>query len=319
MEDDTVLKISLDKSLYGPGEFVTGTVSLKTRTPISMNKLILTLTKQRMIDVCKMEPDAAGNKQKYRDDSTIYKHEFVLYKTADSTNEISSGCHTFPFKFSLKSSDNSSTDIKGIYFDYLVNIQNSYKLSCDLYLFGAYEPMYEASKPIQVSDNLEKEKEFKVDVEMSSIMCLYYKSYSLFFKLNKELFFSGDQLVLEIGFQNMGKHIKNIDCNIYEILSVSTPEINFIRTRYIVGGDAHRTNNGYCVELRIPSSTPTSVSETEFNLKTVMFITITMHKSSPIRVKKYLQVVKKNLEIPHFDHLNVLDGEVFEEKVFILN
>lgn len=317
--EDTVIKINLDEDLYEPGDFVTGRVYLKTRTPIAMKKLILTLSKQRVIDVCKIDPDKNGNREKYKDNSTMYRHEFALYSTSDTTNELSSGCHTFPFKFSLRSSDNSSTDIKGIYFDYLVNIQNNYKLSCSLFLFGAYEPMYEVTKDIQVTDRLEKETDFKVDIEMSSIFCMYYKSYPVFFKLNKNLFFAGDQLVLDIGFQNMRKHIKNIDCNIYEILSVSTTNMNFIRTRYIVGGDAHPTDKGYAIELRIPSSTPTSVSETEFNLKTVMFVTITMHKSSPIRVKKYLQIVKKNLEIPPLDHLNVLDGEVFEEKVFILN
>jgi hypothetical protein len=317
--EDTHLQIELDKKLYEPGEFVTGAVRLKTRIPLNLTKLILVLSKERIIDVCNLRVDTVKSGERCRDESNIYEHKFNLFENLDVGQDLSCGSHVFPFRFSLRASDNSSTDIRGIYFDYLVNIKNSYKLTCNMFLSGTHEPLFDVNKEIQVIDRIEKDTEFKINVELSSILCLFYKSYTIYFKLNRSLFFAGDQLILDIDFQRMKKHVKEIECNVYEILSVSSRNINFIRTRYIIGGVAQQKGKEYTVELRIPSTSASSVSENEFNLKTVMFLTIYMHKSSPIKIKKYIQVVKKPFEIPQIDYLDVLDGEIFEEKIFIVS
>lgn len=312
---DTKLIILLDKELYESDEFITGKVSLKSRVPLKTNKIRLNFTKSRVMEICKIEsPGAKGIK--YSSNKKEYSYDFDLYKDSD---ELSSGAHVFPFKFSLKSMDSSTTEIKGIYFDYLVNIVNNYILTCSLFLVGNPEPLYETTKEVQVVEIIDRTEYFQTKLEISTVMCLFYKTYTLKFQLNKPIYFSGDQMKLDISMnRSISKIIKSIECNLYEVMTIQSPELDIIRTRYVVGGNAILEKRSSSLSLRIPSTTPTCVNEDTFGLKILMFINITFLNNGPIRIRKYLQVIKRRNELPDLEVLDVLEGEKFEEKIFVL-
>jgi len=316
--NNTKLRIIADKDIFESDEFITGKLSLKSRIPLPVKKIKLNFTKSRVMEVCKIE--TSGKKGiKYSNNKKEYSYDFDIYTSRNEFDNLSSGAHLFPFKFFLKSTDSSTTDIKGIYFDYLVNINNSYTLTASLYLNGASEAIYETTKDVQVVEVFDRTEHFQTKLEVSTMLCLLYKTYTLKFFLNKPLYYSGDRLKLDVQMnRSLLKLIDNIECNLYEVINVHSPEIDIIRTRYVVGGNAILEKKRYALSLNIPSTTPTCVNEDMFGLKILMFINITFKKSGPIRIRKYLQVVKRKNELPDIENLDVLDGEVFNEKIFLL-
>ncbi|KAK6090386.1 hypothetical protein P3W45_000483 [Vairimorpha bombi] len=317
---DTSLKIVLDKDIYESDDFITGHVSMKSRVPLFIKKICLNFTKNRKMDVCKIESPGGPKGVRLSKKNVEYSYDFELYNSNGTSEEISSGSHFFPFKFCLKNIDSSTCEIKGIYFDYLVNIINSYCLTSSVFLIGAYEPILLTNKEVQIAETQNKTDYFQTKIEMSTIMCLLYRTYTIRFHLNKKVFFSGDQLCLDIHLEkSLSKQIKNVECNLYEVLTVQTPELNFIRTKYVVGGNAVLDKKNYSMNLRIPSNTPTCANEDSFSLKILMFINMSFANSSPIRIKKYLHVVKRKNSLPDLEYIDVLEGERFEEKFFILD
>ncbi|WUR02796.1 arrestin-like protein [Vairimorpha necatrix] len=315
--EDTTLRIILDKQLYENDEFITGKISYKSRIPRLIKKISLNLTKSRKIEFCRFKtPEHDGiNSSKT---SIEYSYNFDIYSPTE-TYELSSGAHIFPFKFSLKSSDSSTTEIKGVYFDYLVNIINSYTLTSNLFVEGDPEPQLTSKKDIQIVEMIDKAYQFQAKIELSTIMCLLYKSYTLKFFLDKPLYLSGDKLNLTIQMNRvLVKLIKNIECNLYEVLNIQSQDLDIIRTKYLVGASATLEKRNYNLSFRIPSTTPSSVNEDTFGLKILLFININFKYSGPVKIKKYLQIAKRNNELPDLENLNVLDGDVFDERVFVL-
>lgn len=313
---DTSIKIILDKELFESNENILGHVLVKTRIPLHINKIILNFSKLRKMDICKLESPEGPRLNKVENETVEYSHDFLLYK---NESELSCGAHKFPFKFTLKTMDSSSSEIKGIYFDFLVNVSNSYVLTSSIFLDGIYEPIYLTSKKVMIVEKIDMVSTFQTKFELSTIMCLFYKTYTVKFSLNKFLYFSGDQLILTVTFNKyISKLVKNIECNLYEVLTIQSSDSNFIRTRYIVGGNAQASKKDFLVNFRIPSTTPTSVNEDTFSLKILMFVNITFYNITPIRIKKYIQVVKKQIELPMEDKVEVLNGDTYEEKLLFL-
>ncbi|EQB60610.1 hypothetical protein NAPIS_ORF01831 [Vairimorpha apis BRL 01] len=224
------------------------------------------------MDICKLESPEGPKLKKVSNDTLEYSYDFILYETLDC--ELSCGAHKFPFKFNLKTMDSSTSEIKGIYFDFLVNVCNSYLLTSSIFLDGIFEPLYMCKKKVMVVDKIDILSTFQTKFELSTIMCLFYKTYTVKFSLNKFLYYSGDQLVLTVAFNKyIAKLVKNIECNLYE---------------------------------------------DTFSLKILMFVNITFYNITPIRIKKYLQVVKKQIELPIEDSFEVLNGDTYEEKLLFL-
>ena len=314
---ETSIKINLDKELFESNEIISGHVLVKTRVPLYIKKITLNFSKFRKMDICKLESPEGPKLKKVSNDTLEYSYDFILYETLDC--ELSCGAHKFPFKFNLKTMDSSTSEIKGIYFDFLVNVCNSYLLTSSIFLDGIFEPLYMCKKKVMVVDKIDILSTFQTKFELSTIMCLFYKTYTVKFSLNKFLYYSGDQLVLTVAFNKyIAKLVKNIECNLYEVLTIHSSDINFIRTRYIIGGNAQSSKNDFLINFRIPSTTPTCVNEDIFSLKILMFVNITFYNITPIRIKKYLQVVKKQIELPIEDSFEVLNGDTYEEKLLFL-
>lgn len=320
---DTRIRIELDKELYECGAEVIGAIDVRTRTPLCVSKINLRFSKTVRMKLQKTEdakgPDDDFDSIEKKQDG--YTYEFEMYSNEDPLEEISSGHHTFPFKFRLRDGDGGSSEIKGLYFDFLCDIRAMYELCTEIYMFGAHNPMYMVKKEVHVIDPVTEPRTFHTAVKVSSPICFFSRKYDIAFELDKLLYYSGDCLTLRTAVVSGKPIVKQVECFIYEILNVSVNEKQLVRTKYIVGGEGEHEDRGvFRTSLRIPSATPSTVTENDFSMRAMLFVNIGFHKGPPIRIKKHLHIVKKVVELcPEIDSINILEGEVYPEKMFLLS
>ncbi|KAG5859763.1 hypothetical protein KMI_05g09480 [Encephalitozoon hellem] len=316
---DTKVEIDLDKEIYEGGSEVRGAIDIKMRFPLCITKINLILSKEVSLKVQEIARKEEHGEEfgKTRDG---YRYEFEVYSNEDPLGEISSGHHRFPFRFLLRKNDEGSSEVKGVYFDVLCHIKSTYGLHAEVYVLGIHNPAYTARKEIQVVDPITESRNFHTIIEVVSPICFLSKRYNINFEVNKQFYYSGDYLNIEAAISSRSPRIKSMECFIYEILSVSTESKNILRTKYIGGGQGEHRSDGRVLRatLRIPSTTPSTVSGSDFSIKVVLFINLELYRGTPVRVKKYIPVIKKNMVYPEIDCMDVLEGEVYPEKTLAL-
>ncbi|KAH9411342.1 hypothetical protein HK407_05g10080 [Ordospora pajunii] len=320
---ETSVRIELNKEIYVCGDEVRGTIEIKTRNPLSISKINLKLLRKMEMSIQRTEEGKHEGDVFEAVDRNIskYCYEFEVYTNEDPLEEISSGHHRFPFKFELRRDDGGSSDVKGVYFDLLCNIKGSYCFHADIYMFGIHNPVYSVDREMQVIESNAEPKAFHATVEIQSPICFFGRKYNVSFELNKLFYFSGDALAIRACIPSRTPKIKCMECFLYEILSISANGQEEIRTKYIAGGEGVNEGEGRASTLclRIPSTTPSTFTDNEVGMRIVLFINLGLSKGAPIKIKKYLQVVKKQIAYAEIDSINVLEGEIYPEKVFMLS
>jgi hypothetical protein len=320
---ETKIRIELDKEFYESGSEVAGIIDMKTRDALCISRINLTFTKKLNLKLRKIEEmgvvDESSEIIKLNQD--LFDYKFEVYHNSDPLEEISSGHHKFPFKFTLKREDNGSTEIKGLYFDFLCDVRSRYNLAAEVFMFGAHNAMYVVDKEVHVIDPLTEPTQFSTRVQISSPICFFSRKYDILFDLDRALYLAGECLELRATVSSKKPIIKQIECFLYEVLSVTVGGKSIVRSKYIVGGDATPEEDGrtFRTSLRIPSTTPSTVTDPRFSLKAVLFVNINFFKGSPVRAKKYVRIAKRSISYPEIDTLSVLEGEVYPEKVFVLS
>ncbi|KAM0672755.1 hypothetical protein CWI42_052010 [Ordospora colligata] len=320
---ETSVRIELNKELYVCGDEVRGAIEIKTRNPLCISKINLKLLRKMEMNIQRTEEG------KHEEDTfeainrsiNKYCYQFQVYANDDPLEEISSGHHRFPFKFGLRRDDGGSSEVKGVYFDLLCSIKGSYELHADIHMLGIHNPVYSAHKEMQVIENCTEPKAFHATVEIQSPICLFTRKYDVSFELNKQFYFSGDALAIRACIPSKTPKIKCMECFLYEILSISANGQEEIRTKYIAGGEGVNEEEGRASTLclRIPSTTSSTFTDNDAGMRIVLFISLGLSKGAPIKIKKYLQIVKKRIAYPEIDSINVLEGEIYPEKVFVLS
>lgn len=319
---DSRVQIELDRETHKCGSEVVGVIDLRIREPLCISKIGLSFSKITKLRLQKTQDakESQGDVDDIEKDQEGYKYEFEVYRNADPLEEISSGHHRFPFKVRLRNGDGASSEIKGVYFDFLCDIKNRYELCAEVHTFGAQEPMCVVKREVLIVDQMSDPRMFHATVKILSPICFFSKKYDINFELDKSLYYSGECLLLRALVLSEKQVIKQVECFVYEILSVSVDGQEVVRTKYVVGGKAKWDGEKFETSLRIPSTTPSTVTEDFFSLKAVLFVNVSFHRGSPVKIKRYLSIVKRSLIMcPELDCVNILEGEVYPEKIFTLS
>jgi hypothetical protein len=142
MDQPINLSINLDKRFYFPYDLASGNLLLKTRRPLSVVSVKLIITKfQRICIKNTMSQESLKTVEK---SANVYQHGFEML----SNQDISSGSHTFPFKFSIKGTDGGSTLVKGRFNDVICNIENKYTLRAEIIVKREFSCSLRPKKPI---------------------------------------------------------------------------------------------------------------------------------------------------------------------------
>lgn len=319
---DTRVRIELDRERYECGSEVVGAIDIRTREPLCIGRIVLAVSKTMRLKIQKTEEcrEPGDGFEDIEKTEEGYRCEFEIYSNESPLEEISSGHHVFPFKFALRSSDGASSEVKGLYFDILCDIRSMYSLSAEIYMVGVHRPVYVVNREIQVVDSATEPRTFHTTVRVSSPICFFSKSHDVSFELDRPVYYSGESLVLRASVPQKSA-IRHIECFVYEILNVSVDSREMVRTKYIVGGEARREADGtFKTVLRIPSTTPSTVTGADFSLRVVLFVNIGFRKGQPVRVKKYIHIVRRSMALcPEIESINILEGEVYPEKIFLLS
>ncbi|AFN83079.1 hypothetical protein EROM_051490 [Encephalitozoon romaleae SJ-2008] len=316
---DTRIKIDLDKEIYESGSEIKGAIDIKMRCPLCITKINLILSKAMKMKIQEIDRKE-GSGEKFEKIYDGYRYEFEVYSNDDPLGEISSGHHKFPFRFLLRKEDEGSSEIKGVYFDVLCHIKSIYDLYAEIYVLGIHNPVYTVRKEIQVVDSITEPRDFHTTIDVISPICLLRKRYNIHFEVNKQFYYSGDYLTIEATIPSKNPKIKSMECFAYEILNVSVEGREILRTKYIGGGQAEHHAGGRVLRatLKIPSTTPSTVTGSEFSIRVVLFVNLELYRGTPVRVKKYIPVIKKNIVYPEIDCMDVLEGEVYPERILAL-
>ncbi|KAL7349676.1 putative thioredoxin-interacting protein [Encephalitozoon intestinalis] len=317
---DTKIKIDLDKEMYPGGSEVRGAVDIKMRSPLRISKINLVFSKTTRLKIQEIERKENTENNEVEKIYDGYRHEFEIYSSDDPLEEVSSGHHRFPFRFMLRREDEGSLEIKGVYFDILCNIRSIYDLYAEIYILGVHNPAYTVRREIQIVDPIMEPRNFNTAIDVLSPICFLSRRYNIRLEVDKEFYYSGDCLVTEASIPSKKPKIKRMECFIYEILSVSVEGKEILRTKYIGGGEAEHYDGGRVLRasLKIPSTTPSTVMGSNFSIRVVLFINLELYRGTPVRIKKYIHVIKKNIIHPEIDCMDVLEGEIYPERILVL-
>ncbi|KMV66199.1 hypothetical protein M970_051430 [Encephalitozoon cuniculi EcunIII-L] len=317
---DTRIRVDLDKEMYEGGSEIRGAIDMKMRSPLCIGRINLILSKVVKLRVQKVRRTESDNNDEIEETCSGYRHKFEVYSNDDPMGEISSGHHRFPFRFMLRKEDEGSSEIKGVYFDVLCNVKSTYDLYVEVYILGIHNPVYTARKEIQVIDPITELQRFHTAIDVLSPICFLSKRYNIYFETNKQLYYSGDYLVVEASIPSRKPRIKSMECFMYEILNISVEGREILRTKYVAGGEAEHRDGGRVLRasLKIPSATASTVSGNDFSMKVVLFMNLKLYRGTPVRVKKYIHVIRKNMVYPEIDCMDVLEGEIYPEKILVL-
>lgn len=319
---DARVRIDLDKEMYECGSEVRGVVDIKMRSPLCIGRINLVLSKTTVVRIQGVgEEGGQAGFGVVEKACAGYRHEFEVYSNDDPLGEMSSGHHRFPFRFCLRRGDEGSLDIKGVYFDILCHIRNTYDLYAEVYVLGVHNPVYTSRKEVVVADAPTEPRQFHTTIDVVSPMCFLSKRYDINFELDKQLYHSGDRLVVCASTSGRKPRIKRMECFAYEILNACVDGREVVRTKYVGGGEAEHLDGGRVLRasVRIPSTTPSTVTGSDFGMRVVLFMSLELYRGTPVRVKKYLHVLRRAMSCPELDAIDVLEGEVYPERVFVVS
>lgn len=325
MQDTVELFITPDKQEYNSNEFIVGEVNLKTREPLNVEKITLKVRKfyKGLIEV--EGADVSRNdikKMALKEERVVYEYDFNLFDDEGDFTKVSSGHHTFPFKFKLKSSDSSSVNFQQYFSNLLCEIKNTYTLESSLKLFGIYKHLLNTKKELVVIDNQNDTHETSMKIKLSSCFCIFRESFVITSSFEKKVHYSGDVAALHLQVSNINSNvrIKAVEAYLYQVISLYVEDKFITRVKHLSKNkNVVYLQDGLCIsKIEIPHSAPSSTSEKLFDIRYILYMFITFNRSSPIRIKKALGVVKRIHDIVDGEELSVLNGHEFPVKYLTL-
>ncbi|KAM0685925.1 hypothetical protein COBT_002859 [Conglomerata obtusa] len=306
MEKRFQLFISLDKPYFTHTDLISGTLHLIILEPLCLEKINLKIKKNYE---AQLKIIRNNQRQKLAEKREIYNNHFELYSSASSYTKISSGHHTFPFQFYLKNGDNASTSLMQVFSSCLCKISSSYVIDANIKLYGIYMPLIHTTREIPIVDGYVSTGNCVIQIELSSCFCVINTSFDLMCRLDKEMYFTGDtaKITIDVGSK---RKIYSFDVYLYQIMSLYVQDNFRTMSKFVAKGGSEKIRASGCVdcELMLPGELASTVSEEKFDVKYILQVIVTFERSSPVRFKKDIFLIKKIKPDTNMHQIDALKG-----------
>lgn len=316
MGTELVLCIQQERSMHGPGDVVSGHVSVKTLQPLYIYGVELR--------VCKMfeaacTPHPPGNEHVCK--RTVYDRTFSLYRNPFEFEEVSSGHHVFPFGVHLREADSASVDSRIAFESGHYTLRNQYFLEAEVHhrQQGVLHTARRRSE-ICVAEHARACGGRPAQIDFSYCLCLLSASCTVETALDREVYFSGDVARLSAAVrERTGLRISALSAELYQCMEMDMGGRR-LRKRKLVSktkGYRDRTTGRFLADVRIPSTVPSNVYEQYLRLENVLCVIVAFDMSLPVRIQQRICVVKTaRAPLDTEDDMDVLEATTQQRRVF---
>ncbi|EJW03181.1 hypothetical protein EDEG_02434 [Edhazardia aedis USNM 41457] len=278
--------IILDNEYFTCDEIISGTVHLKTKTPLNLEKIEFTLTKESY----------SGTDPNYTP-KEVYKHKFDLFNaTANSCIKISTGHHTYPFRFYLKPGDNASCKTKLSLGTTNMYIHNVYTINSNLKIYGIFMPVKSVQKRLNIIDTKKDEiykKSENLKIELSSCMFFLRSYFSIDTVFNKLIYYTGDQIKLQISCK--GKcSLYHVESKLYQNITIVDGAKSVQKCKLVAKYASKASKNCAVIDMPVPADLPSTTSEASFEISYFVKLVVKLNQSVPLKWNRNVFIVKRH-------------------------
>lgn len=307
MERSFQLYITLDNEFYTSKSLITGTLHVKSLEPFNLETIDIILTKSFESEIKVSDSTILSEKH------TIYSKRFSLYKS--EVMKIASGHHQFPFSFYIRATDNASTNAIIPNDKEKICIKNNYIICGEVKVYGAYMPIATTHKELNVVDVNNVVCVENMVVKLASCFCFFKDSFKLKSVINKEFYYSGEIVYINL---NAGNNIKSVDMYLYQVISLNINDC--LKTRCRIINEEHVDLNDSNGEIGINiGDMPSTASEMLFDIKYVLQVVVRFGSNTKVQYKHDVFVMKRLVDEDCGKYLDVLKGVDALVKYFVMD
>ncbi|KAL0266084.1 UNVERIFIED_CONTAM: hypothetical protein PYX00_011800 [Menopon gallinae] len=286
-----VLRIQREGGMHGPGDVVTGHVSVKTLQPLYIRSVELRVCKRFEAT---HTPQGAG--AEHRAERVVYDRTFALYRNPLEFEELSSGHHVFPFGVRLRSDDGASADAHIALEGGRLHVRNQYFLEAAVHhREDGVLRTARCRNEVCVAERARAGSSYPARIDLSYCLCLLSTSCMVETALDREVYFSGDVARLCASVrERAGLRISAMAAELYQCIEADMGG-RWLRERKLVSktkGYRDAATGCFLADVRIPSSVPSNVSERYLRLANVLCVVVVFDMSLPVRIQRRVCVVK---------------------------
>lgn len=303
--------------MHGPGDVVSGHVSVKTLLPLYIRGVELRVCKRFEAAYA---PQGAGSERGA--ERVIYDRTFMLYRNPLEFEEVSSGHHVFPFGVRLRGDDGASADAHIALETGRLRVRNQYFLEAALHhREGGVLRTARWREEVCVAERARADSIRPARVDLSYCLCLLSTSCTVETALDREVYFSGDVARLCASVrERAGLRISAVAAELYQCMETDV-DGRWLRERKLVSktkGYRDAATGRFLADVRIPSSVPSNVSERYLRLANVLCVVVAFDMSLPVRIQRRVCVVKAARTPLHCaeEDVDVLEGTTQPARVF---
>eukprot|EP00866_Antonospora_locustae_P001986 jgi/Antlo1/1986/1626 len=311
-----VLRIQQERSMHGPGDVVSGHVSIKTLQPLYIYGVELRVCK-RFEAACTPLPPGTEHACEH----AVYDRTFTLYRNPFEFEELSSGHHVFPFGVHLRETDGASVDACIAFVSGCYTLRNQYFLEAAVH-HREQGVLHTARRRdrVCVAERVRARGRSPAHIDFSYCLCLLSTSCIVETALDKEVYFSGDVARLSAAVQERaGLRISALSAELYQCMEVDMGGKR-MRERKLVSktkGYRDAATGCFLADVRIPSTVPSNVFEQYLRLGNVLCVIVAFDMSLPVRIQRRICVVKTvRAPLDAEEDVDVIEATTQQTRVF---
>lgn len=304
-----MLELLLDKRYYFPSDIVTGRLVVRTRKPLHIDHITISISKHQNISVFNEESECIYRTRAESPDSRIHPFQ-ILEDTV-----ISSGEHVFPFKFVISSKECSTARLRGSFGNIRCTLENKNSLEA-VCLVEGQETL--AKIPLTIFNRAEQSEMLDSKIKLSGPLCFFSKKYWYRVLTDKDIYVAGESVKVRCFPLSLVKRTLFLEARIslYEVLIIRQRGQSIVRSRPLAEVKALRVaKNMFEVRIRIPTNSCSTLTGENVLVRIALFVTLKKRFGAPVRIKKYVDVGRLPLKIPDVVELSEFEARVYSDRI----